>query len=197
MDSMIFAESVAGWVGCGSFFVAYCRSLVDSNAHRTDPMTGLATRTNFERRASRLVKHPDQQVTCLFLDLNNLKVTNDSQGHAAGDLLLTRTAGALMRYLPTNAVIGRLGGDEFVAVWTGSPHRAGLAALAEEVDAAIGVAVSGSVKPVLSDLMRAADVMMYRRKKSGSSGFEVGLVSEVGYFSANRWSRYGENPDRA
>lgn len=196
MTPTVFIESAAGWTGCGAFFIAYCRSLIDSNAHRTDPMTGLATRTNFERRASRLVKHPDQQVTCLFLDLNNLKTTNDRDGHAAGDLLITRTAGALMRYLPSNAVIGRLGGDEFVAVWCGSPHRAGLAALAEEVDAAIGVVVSGSVKPALSELMRAADVLMYRRKKSGVGGFEVGLASEVSHFTANRWSRYGENPDR-
>lgn len=191
MDFYTFSVTASGWLATAGVFGAWVNAKRQSEAHRIDPLTGLATRRGFTERATRLLHRPKQQVTCLLMDLNGLKRLNDRDGHAAGDDFIARSAAALQRWLPKNAVLGRLGGDEFVAVWLGSPHRASLANLAEDVDASIGVAVGGFQRLSLTALIHAADVTMYRVKTTTRNGFQISLVAETGPNDAHRWARHG------
>lgn len=64
-------------------------------------------------------------VTVIVADLNGLKVTNDNEGHAAGDALLRRAGEVLMKGADTPAHAARVGGDEFVSLLPGTDERGG------------------------------------------------------------------------
>lgn len=53
---------------------------------------------------------------CIMFDLNNLKIVNDTYGHAAGDVLIFNFAKILKKTVPSHYFIGRYGGDEFIAI---------------------------------------------------------------------------------
>jgi diguanylate cyclase (GGDEF)-like protein/PAS domain S-box-containing protein len=85
----------------------------------TDPLTGLANRTQFKRRLTSMVGRAlleDRFSALLLIDLDRFKEVNDSLGHAAGDELLCRVAGLLRQQLGAEAFIARLGGDEFAVL---------------------------------------------------------------------------------
>jgi len=81
-----------------------------------DPLTGLLNRTLFEKRLQTAVESAQhiwaEHVLC-YLDLDQFKLINDVCGHAAGDLLLQRVAGVLMRCVRSRDAVARVGGDEF------------------------------------------------------------------------------------
>jgi diguanylate cyclase (GGDEF)-like protein len=82
----------------------------------TDELTGVYNRRGFEWVANRLLRHlcrDRRGALLLYVDVDNLKRVNDTLGHAAGDRLLTATAGVLRRACGESAIIGRIGGDEF------------------------------------------------------------------------------------
>jgi diguanylate cyclase (GGDEF)-like protein/PAS domain S-box-containing protein len=82
-----------------------------------DTLTGLPNRALFRDRLNvalaRWRRDPSQNCAVLFLDLDRFKVVNDSLGHAMGDALLMRVAGALASSLRAHETVARLGGDEF------------------------------------------------------------------------------------
>jgi diguanylate cyclase (GGDEF)-like protein/PAS domain S-box-containing protein len=81
-----------------------------------DELTGLLNRTAFEQKLQEaLVESREIGIkhALAFVDLDRLKIINDSAGHVAGDALLRGVAGALPRYLREQDIVGRLGGDEF------------------------------------------------------------------------------------
>jgi diguanylate cyclase (GGDEF)-like protein len=82
----------------------------------TDELTGVYNRRGFEWAAGQLLRHCEHGALLLYFDVDDLKVVNDTLGHAAGDLLLTATGAVLRSACGDHAVIGRIGGDEFVAV---------------------------------------------------------------------------------
>jgi diguanylate cyclase (GGDEF)-like protein/PAS domain S-box-containing protein len=87
-----------------------------------DELTGLLNRSAFEQRLEQaLVESRDTGIkhALAFVDLDRLKMINDSAGHVAGDALLRGVAGALPSYLREGDVIGRLGGDEFGIILLG------------------------------------------------------------------------------
>ncbi len=127
----------------------------------------------------------------LFLDLDRLKVVNDSIGHSAGDEVLSEVARRLALIIREDDIIGRFGGDEFVIVSTGVPAISDLTTLADRVldalkepavlsdessqmiAASIGIAFAARSEATAEDLLRDADLAMYRAKEAGGARYEV------------------------
>jgi diguanylate cyclase (GGDEF)-like protein len=158
-----------------------------------DSLTGLASRGLFlEQLTKRLgaAEHEAKRVALLFLDLDRFKAVNDTLGHAAGDDLLTITAGRLKSQLRAIDVAARFGGDEFAVLLYGVTTVADAARVAERilrtlgepmpiagrqlrVNASIGIAMSTPGMPDPADLMRRADVAMYQAKRNGRGRLEI------------------------
>lgn len=152
-----------------------------------DTLTGLPNRALILDRIDRIMAHARRDhfaLAALFLDLDNFKDVNDTLGHDAGDQLLVAIASRLTNALRNADTVGRLGGDEFVVVVEGDSLALGAASVAERilsvlappfeigasetplsVSASIGVAEGLRDKP--EDLLRDADVAMYRAKSVG------------------------------
>jgi len=167
-----------------------------------DDLTGLANRALFKDRLehalTRRARSPGL-VGLLYLDIDRFKTVNDGLGHAAGDHLLTAVAHRLRAMLRPEDTIARLGGDEFAIVIedVGSPEEA--LAQAERVrsafespfehedrlitiTASIGVVVTSGVNRSADELLRDADVAMYRAKVGGRGSyalFEPSMQAEV------------------
>jgi diguanylate cyclase (GGDEF)-like protein/PAS domain S-box-containing protein len=152
-----------------------------------DPLTGLPNRALFMDRiehAMTIANERRQAVGVLFLDLDNFKVVNDSLGHAAGDQLLVHIAGRLKACLGLGATLARFGGDEFTVLLEDNMTVAVPDLVAERLRASmeqpfvvanrqiyatlsIGIAVSTPGVESPGDLLRNADVAMYRAKSGG------------------------------
>jgi diguanylate cyclase (GGDEF)-like protein len=166
----------------------------------TDPLTGLPNRAFFlEAVEGALGLRPVGRVPAvLFVDVDDFKTVNDGLGHAIGDELLVAIARRLQACLRTSDVAARLGGDEF-AVLINTATRAEqasevaqrlveamrrpfpLSAGEVSVSVSVGVAIdsAGGSAP---ELVRNADVAMYRAKASGKGShavFEPGMHAAV------------------
>ena len=159
-----------------------------------DSLTGLANRANFLTRVSDELQRGNLP-TVLFLDLDDFKAINDGLGHSAGDVLLRTVADRLkVRFANASNLVARLGGDEFGVLLLES-STAEASVLAQQaitdlkdpiqvndfqsvsVSGCIGVAVA-EPKNSASDLMRHADLAMYRAKQLGKGqveGFDADL----------------------
>src|SRR5256885_841490 len=96
--------------------IALDRARQFSSEARTDHLTGLANRREFERVIERevaLSERHGRQLAVMMIDVDNLKKINDRNGHGAGDAALRLVAQELLRVVRTSDVCGRLGGDEF------------------------------------------------------------------------------------
>lgn len=151
-----------------------------------DVLTGLANRRHFieslEKRIMRCQRYGDN-TALLFLDVDDLKAINDTYGHAAGDLLLTRLAKILKDNIRACDMVARIGGDEFALLLDNldadqveskilSLMRRIKATRLEHCDqilkfgAAIGYSFVGPTDTVLA-LMSRADEAMYKSKGNG------------------------------
>jgi diguanylate cyclase (GGDEF)-like protein len=163
-----------------------------------DALTGLPNRAllldRLEQALLRNNRHA-RPVAVLFIDLDNFKLVNDSLGHDAGDCLLRRAAERLRGAVRAEDTLARFGGDEFVVLLEEHAEAAEALAAAERmatalrcpieiegrsmvVDASFGVAVSGPGRDRPADLLRDADLALYRAKTEGkarSALFEPGL----------------------
>ena len=136
---------------------------------RTDPLTGCLNRRGFaERLDAELERGP---VALIQLDLNDFKSVNDRHGHAAGDELLRWVGSTLKALLRESEATGRLGGDEFALLLPGLPAGEAravadrtVAALAERIGAAVGVACHPADGTTGDDLHRHADAELYSHK---------------------------------
>jgi len=110
-SDMLFMAAVADQVA-----IALDRARQFSSEARTDHLTGLANRRQFERVMEREVALADRhsrQLSMMMIDLDNLKRINDRQGHRAGDGALRIVAQQLQRVVRASDVCARVGGDEF------------------------------------------------------------------------------------
>jgi diguanylate cyclase (GGDEF)-like protein/PAS domain S-box-containing protein len=162
-----------------------------------DPLTGLPNRRRFLdhlREAAMLDDRPNE-ITVLFLDLDDFKVVNDSLGHSAGDLLLIAVGQRLKRFQREGDMLARLGGDEFTfllkaistaeeAMETASrivtAFREPFVVIGRELwlTPSIGIAVGVPAQNEPDELLRQADLAMYSAKWQGKSGaviFEPGM----------------------
>ncbi|MES2070360.1 MAG: EAL domain-containing protein [Pseudomonadota bacterium] len=151
-----------------------------------DLLTGLPNRTLFKKLVDKALLQFQRNSTLgalLFIDLNRFKPINDTLGHHIGDLLLKQVAGRLRLALRDNDVVARLGSDEFaIALLDINQHyHAGLvaqkllAALDEEfiieghelrIGASIGISVYPHDGQDADDLIRRADIAMFKAKRS-------------------------------
>jgi diguanylate cyclase (GGDEF)-like protein len=81
-----------------------------------DQLTGLYNRMYFDEEYERVARTGNWPVAILMLDLDNMKETNDSYGHAAGDKLLQRAANVLRQTFRREDIVARIGGDEFAII---------------------------------------------------------------------------------
>lgn len=160
-------------------------------AYQLDEMTGLLRREVF-LELSRVVRTRYSTYGMLFIDLDNLKVTNDNLGHHVGDALIVSVAHRLSKRFRKSDLIGRLGGDEFV-VFVAEPHTASsLASLASSLwqlleteirdlpgvapQLSIGSAIAGGACPI-ETTMAAADNAMYEAKAIRKAGHKKNTVA--------------------
>jgi diguanylate cyclase (GGDEF)-like protein/PAS domain S-box-containing protein len=153
----------------------------------SDSVTGLANRARLEEKlASALATGP---VALLLLDLDRFKLVNDSLGHHVGDALLVEVARRLCQVAPDAACVARLGGDEFVVLVEGF-EASDVGQLANAVSSelrrpyvlpsgqrivstsSIGIATSPPGR-LPADLLREADLALYRAKDSGRDRFAL------------------------
>ena len=142
-----------------------------------DVLTGLYNRRGWyqflareEHRCARY-GHP---ACVVVIDLDNLKIVNDSLGHAAGDELLRRTARALQSTVREHDVVARVGGDEFAVLGVECDmskaeslvNRLSRALEDEQIEASIGVSLRASNKQ-LAQTWEQADAAMYISKNAG------------------------------
>jgi diguanylate cyclase (GGDEF)-like protein/PAS domain S-box-containing protein len=153
-----------------------------------DALTGLPNRILFHDRVQHAIARVDrsgEQLFVLYLDLDDFKTVNDTLGHEVGDQLLRHVAGRVSATIRTADTLSRLGGDEFAVLLEDAdlPQATLVAnriqdALAEEVTlggssfhitASIGLAAYQGPwpAPTVSELLRAADIAMYRSKRAG------------------------------
>jgi diguanylate cyclase (GGDEF)-like protein len=94
-----------------------------------DQMLPLLNRRAFVRELTRCIAFTTRYGTpaaLIYFDLNHLKQTNDTLGHAAGDALLTRFAKILLSHVRESDCVGRLGGDEFAILLSHATQNQGL-----------------------------------------------------------------------
>ncbi|WP_233220837.1 putative bifunctional diguanylate cyclase/phosphodiesterase [Chlorogloea sp. CCALA 695] len=151
-----------------------------------DVLTSLPNRALFSDRLKRAFEHgkqvPNTLYAVLFIDLNQFKVVNDSLGHTFGDRLLIAIARKLETCLRPSDTIARLGGDEFTILLESLTDVSDTIRVAERIQAAlalpfelegqevfatasIGIALSVTGYLLPDDILRDADIAMYRAKQ--------------------------------
>jgi diguanylate cyclase (GGDEF)-like protein len=168
-----------------------------------DALTGLPNRTLILDRVEQMLvraRRSQAPVAALFVDLDNFKSINDTLGHGVGDELLRAVAARLDAVVRDIDALGRLGGDEFVVVAEGMSLESGPEMIADRllealkqpfdlagadqnrltVTASVGIAAGDRVSA--EELLRDADIAMYRAKWDGKNRyvvFETGMQDAV------------------
>ncbi|MBZ5759163.1 MULTISPECIES: EAL domain-containing protein [Rhizobium] len=155
-----------------------------------DRLSGLLNREGMRVHVDQMIEQASldrSNVLLLYLDLDGFKEINDSYGHGTGDQLIRAIAAGLKVLVPGNAILARLGGDEFAVAFPGEDLNDGPAlGLAEQVldflsepleigrrvivvGASIGIAMSPEGRVGREEMVRRADLAMYKAKEAGRS----------------------------
>ena len=153
-----------------------------------DGLTGLPNRSLFTDRLSQALRRhkrdADLKFAALYFDLDRFKYINDSLGHSAGDELLVSISQRLSRFLRPGDTLARLGGDEFAILLNDIEDLADATMVADRIhelfkeefviqghdvftSASIGIAMSSSSYNDPDEVLRDADLAMYRAKHEG------------------------------
>jgi diguanylate cyclase (GGDEF)-like protein len=177
-----------GWVGTHEDVTErkIAQAKVEYLAHH-DALTGLPNRLQFRRQLERSLDSLSREATLavLCLDLDHFKAVNDTLGHPVGDVLLKELAQRLAACMRETEFLTRQGGDEFAVIMTDTTNplteAAALAGrlieavsepfLIDDHHVAVGLSVGIAVAPGDSDdpddLLKAADLALYRAKNDG------------------------------
>jgi diguanylate cyclase (GGDEF)-like protein len=156
-----------------------------------DALTGLANRVQLREHIERMLKDGERgaKAAILCLDLDNFKTVNDTLGHSVGDALLCAVAGRLQGLLREDDLVSRTGGDEFAIVQAGNePAMQASAALASRIveavsapfeigdhtvviGASVGIAIAPDDGSDPDQLLKNADMALYRAKGEGRARF--------------------------
>src|ERR671910_683630 len=194
VNNLVDDPAVSGVV-INSWDVTERKALVEQLSYQAfhDLLTGLPNRALFMDRLEHTLtraKRRGSMVAVLFTDLDNFKVINDSLGHKAGDQLLIAVAERLKTCLRPEDTAARLGGDEFtilvedvagvgeavqIAERIADILRPPFALEEQEVFATVstGIALNSTAQEQPADLLRYADLAMYRAKRRGKARYEV------------------------
>ena len=176
-------------------YAAFARDITDQKRNEAelirlatiDQLTGLMNRREFHRRLSDDLIHPRTQVAVLFVDLDGFKRINDDHGHKVGDHVLSIVGRRLSACVRSVDIACRYGGDEFTIAVVAPPYSgtdieltaADAAARIREalrepiesdeathhLTASIGIALAPNDAGNADDLIRCADLAMYRAKQ--------------------------------
>ncbi len=151
-----------------------------------DGLTGLPNRIFFMRYLAEQLQSPEQPFALLFLDVDHFKLVNDSMGHNAGDQLLIAITQRLKPCIRRTDTFSRLGGDEFAIVLEGVTSVEQAQSIADQIKAvlslpfkifdrevfasvSIGISHSDNFYSTPEEILRDADIAMYRAKALGRS----------------------------
>lgn len=159
-----------------------------------DSLTSLPNRAAFIEKVEETLKYshknPDRLFAVLFIDLDRFKIVNDSLGHLIGDELLISVANVLINCSRDGDLVARLGGDEFTILLTDIESIEDGHAIAERIltelktpfnlqshtvftSASIGIVLGSDRYQNSSEILRDADIAMYRAKSDGKARHEV------------------------
>lgn len=179
-----------------------------------DGLTGLANRALFSDRVSHALQRrsdrPDM-VAVLYVDLDDFKTINDSQGHAAGDAMLVEVGNRLRQCVRSADTPARLGGDEFAVLLEEIYTQEQVETLAQRVmealsepfviegktvpaGASIGIAIDTARASSAEVLLRNADVAMYLAKERGKRRYEI-FDPSMGAVTLERMELRNDMPD--
>ena len=158
-----------------------------------DALTGLPNRILFRERlelAAAAAARRRTLAAVLCIDLDHFKDVNDTRGHAAGDLILKQAAARLREVVRDSDTVARLGGDEFAVVQNDVGSLAEVQALCQRLvdafrspfavdghPAHLGLSIGVALAPIDADnpddLLRQADLALYRAKSEGRGEFRL------------------------
>ena len=168
-----------------------------------DSLTGLPNRSRFHEHMARAIERvkadPQRRFAVMFLDFDRFKLINDSMGHSAGDAFLIQVARRIRDNVRPGDVVARLGGDEFAVLCEDLEREAHAVTLAERLQLVLGeplqisgteISTSASIGITFStigyqlpeEVLRDADIAMYRAKAAGKARhalFDAGLHQQV------------------
>lgn len=199
--------SLTSWRGSrGVEFGAHMRDISHRKAEeaelrqqaRHDPLTGLLNLRAFKEQVDEALR-ADGQAAVLFIDIDDLKVVNDTLGHPMGDALIQSFALRIIAALPANASAARVGGDEFAILVEGSsgllaahyvaasiledPLTGDAAELADLTPAcSIGIAIAPLNAATASELVARADLAMLAAKQQGGRRvrmFDAAMLNQI------------------
>lgn len=149
-----------------------------------DKLTGLYNRYYFEEQIKLLEDSDNYPISMIMIDVDGLKIINDTMGHRFGDKALTATAKLLKYTFRKEDIVTRIGGDEFVVMLTRTPQKVAEQRCKKLSDAmfkynkinkmppisfSIGCATSNRPEQPLADILEAADINMYSQKLKNRS----------------------------
>ncbi len=159
---------------------------------RHDPLTEAANRFHFCERLDKELKglRPGERLAVHWMDLDRFKPVNDTHGHLVGDALLKAVAQRLRSTVRETDIVGRLGGDEFAVIQWGVEQPEQAEGLAKRllgvlnapylirdhrvtVGASIGVVLAPDHGTNAEELLRKADISLYRVKGAGRGAYEI------------------------
>ena len=156
-----------------------------------DPLTNLPNRTLLNEKISQEIaslKRHNEKMALLFIDLDNFKNVNDTQGHKAGDQLLVEVSRRLINMLRESDIISRISGDEFNVVLTQLKDLDCLSKICQKIvdglavpylinnervniSSSIGVSVFPDDSDHIETLRKYSDMAMYKAKSMGKNQF--------------------------
>ncbi len=154
-----------------------------------DVLTGLPNRRSLFEDTKRIFTDSNRKAALLFIDMDNFKYTNDTMGHEFGDLLIKEASSRLALDLFEKSTLYRLGGDEFIilAEETGQDKAEQLTSdilysfkdkfyvnnIGLHVSLSIGIAMYPEHGNNIEDLIKSADIAMYKAKEYGKNRYVV------------------------
>jgi len=176
-----------------------------------DAVTELPNRRLFTDRLEQAInKHRTrcENISVMFVDLDNFKQINDTFGHAFGDKLLIEFSRVIKDIMPDSVIISRFGGDEFVLLFSELSENKDTASFQSEqmaevlldsltsglnigehnvyISSSIGITVSDCVDDTVSTLLMQADTAMYQAKEMGKNTFRF-YSESIGESMAERF----------
>ncbi len=201
-DGSTFVQGISLTLTEDDLLISVCRDISDLKQAQAllthnalhDPLTNLPNRTLLLERLDLAIERAkcseNYRYAVLFVDLDRFKVINDSLGHSVGDQLLVAIAQRLKKYLRGTDLVARLGGDEFLILLEDFADTDEIVHIVEQTLAdcrtpltvndhriftsvSIGIVLGNDGYQQAGELIRDADIAMYRAKTQESSSYKI------------------------